>query len=176
MRAVCAVWRKSDTSLMARRSSVAPEMVCARISKGLEDEFKLETERTKASFILSQRKVELLREKLSEQCSATAERFTDDELLEVLTQLHERNDAHADFKRFRQKARVLQRIRSYVQEIWQPGLGSFYEVFVNLHDLVVNKKFFTRKVLIVTKIRMLYFNGSSVCPPLMSSYLCKNLE
>lgn len=115
----------------------------ARISKGLEDEFKLETERTKASFILSQRKVELLREKLSEQCSTTAERFTDEELLEVLTQLHERNDAHADFKRFRQKARVLQRIRSYVQDIWQPGLGSFYDIFVNLHDLVVNKKFFT---------------------------------
>lgn len=115
----------------------------ARISKGLEDEFKLEVERTKASFIQPQRRVELLRTKLFELSPIAANHFTDEELLQVLTQLHERNDAHADFKRFRQKARVLQRIRSYVQDIRQPGQGTDYDVFVNLHDLVVNKKFFT---------------------------------
>jgi len=115
----------------------------AAVGKGLEDEFRLEVERTKASFILPQRKVDLLRAKLAEHYPTTASRFTDQELLQVLTQLHERNDAHADFKRFRQKARVLQRIRSYVQDIWQPGQGTKYDVFVKLHDLVVNKKFFT---------------------------------
>lgn len=115
----------------------------AAIAKGLEDEFRLEVERTKASFILHQRKVDLLRTKLLEHYPTTAGRFTDQELLQVHTQLHERNDAHADFKRFRQKARVLQRIRSYIQDIWQPGQGTKYDVFVKLHDLVVNKKFFT---------------------------------
>lgn len=115
----------------------------AAVGKALEDEFRLEVERTKASFILPQRKVDLLRAKLLEQYPATAGRFTDPELLQVLTQLHERNDAHADFKRFRQKARVLKRIRSYVQDIWQPGQGTTYTTFVKLHDLVVNKKFFT---------------------------------
>lgn len=115
----------------------------AAVGKGLEDEFRLEVERTKASFIPPTRKVDLLRAKLSEQYPKTADRFTDMELLQVLTQLHERNDAHADFKRFRQKARVLQRIRAYIQDIWQPGQGTKYDVFVKLHDLVVNKKFFT---------------------------------
>jgi hypothetical protein len=115
----------------------------ARVSKAAEDEFKLEVDRTKGSFISPQRKVDILREKLDEQFPNTAKRFSDEELLEVLTQLHERNDAHADFKRFRQKARVLERMRAYVQGISQPGQGTMYEVFIVLHDLVVNKKFFT---------------------------------
>lgn len=114
----------------------------AAVGKAVEDEFKIEAGRTKASFILPQRKVAILREKLEEQYPGTAKRFDDDEMLQVLTQLHERNDAHADFKRFRQKARVLQRIRTYVEGIWQPGQGTHYDVFVMLHDLVVNKKFF----------------------------------
>jgi hypothetical protein len=115
----------------------------AAISKVVEDEFRLEAERTKASFIAPARKVALLREELVKQFPKTALRFDNDELLAVLTQLHERNDAHADFKRFRQKARVLARIRGYVEQIWQPNQGTTYDVFVRLHDLVANKKFFT---------------------------------
>lgn len=115
----------------------------AKVSKSVEDEFKLEATRTKASFILPQRKVAILREKLSDQFPNTAKWFDDDELLQVLTQLHERNDAHADFKRFRQKARVLQRLRTYVEDIWQKGQGTHYDAFVMMNDLVVNKKFFT---------------------------------
>lgn len=115
----------------------------AAISKSVEDEFRLEVERTRASFIAPARRVAVLREKLEKQFPKTAQWFNDAELLEVLTQLHERNDAHADFKRFRQKARVLARIRTYVEQVAQRGQGTTYDVFVKIHDLVANKKFFT---------------------------------
>ena len=115
----------------------------AAISKSVEDEFRLEVERTRASFIAPARRVAVLREKLEKQFPKTAQRFNDAELLEVLTQLHERNDAHADFKRFRQKARVLARIRTYVEQVAPRDQGTTYDVFVKIHDLVANKKFFT---------------------------------
>jgi hypothetical protein len=115
----------------------------AAISKAVEDEFRLEVERTRASFIAPARKVAILREKLEAQFPSTANWFDNDELLAVLTQLHERNDAHADFKRFRQKARVLARIRTYVEQVAPRDQGTTYDVFVKLHDLVANKKFFT---------------------------------
>ncbi|MFC4789104.1 MULTISPECIES: hypothetical protein [Giesbergeria] len=115
----------------------------AAISKSVEDEFRLEVERTRASFIAPARKVAILREKLEKQFPKTVQWFNDAELLAVLTQLHERNDAHAGFKRFRQKARVLASIRSYVEQIAPRDQGTTYDVFVKIHDLVANKKFFT---------------------------------
>lgn len=115
----------------------------AAISKSVEDEFRLEVDRTRASFIAPTRKVAVLREKLEKQFPKTAQWFNDAELLAVLTQLHERNDAHADFKRFRQKARVLARIRTYVEQLAPRDQGTTYDVFVKIHDLVANKKFFT---------------------------------
>lgn len=115
----------------------------AAISKAVEDEFRLEVERTRASFVSPPRRVAILREKLEMQFPKTAQWFNDAELLAVLKQLHERNDAHADFKRFRQKARILARIRTYVEQIAHRGQGTTYDVFVKLHDLVANKKFFT---------------------------------
>jgi hypothetical protein len=114
----------------------------AKVSKVVEDEFKLEATRTGAKYIADARRVAILREALVSAFPKTAERFTEEELLVVLNQLHDRNDAHAGFKRFRQKARVLERIRAYVLEIKQPDLTA-YETFRNLHDLVANKKFFT---------------------------------
>lgn len=115
----------------------------AAISKAVEDEFRLEVERTRASFIAPVRKVAILRDKLEARFPKTAKWFDDSELLAVLTELHERNDAHADFKRFRQKARVLARIRTYVEQVASRDQGTTYDVFVRLHDLVANKKFFT---------------------------------
>lgn len=114
----------------------------AKVSKVVEDEFQLEATRTGAKYIADVRRVEILRTALAASFAKTADRFADEELLTVLNQLHDRNDAHAGFKRFRQKARVLERIRTYVREIGQPGLIE-YETFRNLHDLVANKKFFT---------------------------------
>jgi hypothetical protein len=114
----------------------------AKVSKSVEDEFDLEASRTGAKYIPDARRVEILRTHLAAQYPSTANRFEDDELLCVLNQLHDRNDAHAAFKRFRQKARVLERIREYVLGIIRPG-STAYETFRDLHDLVANKKFFT---------------------------------
>lgn len=114
----------------------------AKVSKAVEDEFDIESNRTGAKYIADARRVEILRTHLAAQYASTANRFNDTELLTVLNQLHDRNDAHAAFKRFRQKARVLQRIRDYVLEISRPGYTT-YETFRDLHDLVANKKFFT---------------------------------
>ncbi|BEU98653.1 hypothetical protein ACDW_43590 (plasmid) [Acidovorax sp. DW039] len=114
----------------------------ALVSKAVEDEFAMEVSRTSAKYINDARRVEILRKHLTAQAPATATRFDDNELLLVLAQLHDRNDAHADFKRFRQKARVLKRIRDYVLTITRQG-STAYETFRDLHELVANKKFFT---------------------------------
>ncbi len=114
----------------------------AKVSKTVENEFALEVTRTGAKYINDARRVEILRSHLTEQFPETAERFEDTELLKVLNQLHDRNDAHADFKRFRQKAGVLKRMRDYVVSITRPG-STEYETFRDLHELVANKKFFT---------------------------------
>lgn len=114
----------------------------AKVSKVVEDEFDIESHRTGAKYIADTRRVEILRTHLSAQYPIAANRFNDAELLTILNQLHDRNDAHAAFKRFRQKARVLQRIRDYILEISRTGRTP-YETFRDLHDLVANKKFFT---------------------------------
>lgn len=114
----------------------------AKVSKVLDDEFAMEVARTSAKYTPDARRVEILRNHLTAQFPNTAKRFDDTELLAVLNQLHDRNDAHANFKRFRQKARVLQRIRDYILEITRPGAIA-YETFLDLHDLVADKKFFT---------------------------------
>lgn len=114
----------------------------AQVSKAVEDEFALEVARTSAKYINDTRRVEILRKHLEVQAPATASRFNDSELLLVLAQLHDRNDSHADFKRFRQKARVLKRIRDYVLSITRTG-STAYETFRDLHELVAHKKFFT---------------------------------
>lgn len=114
----------------------------AQVSKAVEDEFAIEVARTGARYINDTRRVEILRKHLLAQAPAIANRFDDAELLLVLAQLHDRNDSHAAFKRFRQKARVLKRIRDYVLSVTHPG-GSAYETFRDLHELVANKKFFT---------------------------------
>lgn len=114
----------------------------AKISQRVEDEFKFETARTGAKYIPDARRVDLFKAKLAALAPKTAERFSDTELLTVLNQLHDRNDAHTGFKRFRQKARVLERLRPYVLEITREG-NTAYETFRDLYDLVANKKFFT---------------------------------
>lgn len=114
----------------------------AKVSKAVEDEFDIEASRTGAKYISDPRRVEIVRKHLAAQYASTAKHFNDTELLTVLNQLHDRNDAHAAFKRFRQKARVLQRIREYVLEITRAGKTT-YETFRDVHDLVANKKYFT---------------------------------
>lgn len=114
----------------------------AKVSKAVEDEFVLEVTRTAAKYIPDARRVEILRSHLATQFVATAKRFDDAELQLVLAQLHDRSDVHAAFKRFRQKAGVLKRMREYVLSITRPGSTS-YETFRDLHELVANKKFFT---------------------------------
>lgn len=114
----------------------------AQVSKAVEDEFTMEVTRTGAKYINDARRVEILRKHLAAQAPAAAKRFDDNELLLVLAQLHDRSDSHADFKRFRQKARVLKRIRDYVLSITRPG-STAYETFRDLHELVANKKYFT---------------------------------
>lgn len=114
----------------------------AQVSKTIEDEFAMEASRTGAKYINDARRVEILRKHLGTQAPAIANRFDDTELQLVLAQLHDRNDSHADFKRFRQKARVLKRIRDYVLSVTRPG-STAYETFRDLHELVAHKKFFT---------------------------------
>jgi hypothetical protein len=114
----------------------------AKVSKGVEDEFLLEVSRTGAKYIPDARRVEILRAQLAAQFAPTARRFDDTELLAVLNQLHDRNDSHTAFRRFRQKAGVLKRIRDYVVSITRPG-NTTYATFRDLHELVANKKYFT---------------------------------
>ncbi|MDP3108663.1 hypothetical protein [Hydrogenophaga sp.] len=114
----------------------------AKVSQAVEDDFVIEADRTGAKYIADLRRVEILRTHLTARYAATASRFNDTELLTVLNQLHDRNDVHAAFKRFRQKARVLQRIRDYILDIKPPEYTT-YETFRDLYDLVANKKYFT---------------------------------
>ncbi|ALX46262.1 hypothetical protein AQ610_28215 [Burkholderia humptydooensis] len=114
----------------------------AKVSKAVEDEFLLEVSRTGAKYINDTRRAEILRSHLSDQFPTTAKRFDDAELLIILNQLHDRSDVHAAFKRFRQKAGVLRRMRDYVLSITRRG-STTYETFRDLHELVANKKYFT---------------------------------
>jgi len=114
----------------------------AKVSKAVEDEFTLEVTRTGAKYINNTRRVEILRHHLTTQFPTAAKRFDDSELLSVLNQLHDRSDAHADFKRFRQKAGVLKRMRDYVLSITRHHGNTTYETFRDLHELVANKKYF----------------------------------
>ncbi len=115
----------------------------ADISKSLYDELKAEEKKTNAKYVPDTRRVELLRALLTNEHPATAASFKDEEELRtVLTELLDRNDVHKNFKRFRQKAKVLQRMRKYIEEVIPRG-GTAYETFRLVHDLVANKKFFT---------------------------------
>jgi hypothetical protein len=114
----------------------------AAVSKSVEDEFKREIDRTKAKYIPDDRRVAILRTALLSEFAETAAEFNDEELLIVLNQLHDRNDAHKNFKRFRQKAKVLQRMRKYIVDVMQQG-STAYETFRRVHELVADKKYFT---------------------------------
>ena len=114
----------------------------AEVATPVDREFELEKIRTSAKFISDERRVQIFRQALSDRKDFPATRFSDTELLEVLQQLHDKNDVHSGYKRFRQKARVLKQLRDYVQELkWDDRTR--YESFRQLRDLVYDKKFFT---------------------------------
>ena len=114
----------------------------AKVSEAADREFEVEKINKGASYILDGRRVEILRKVLADKFPRTAERFDDDELLQILHQLHDKNDVQNKFKRFRQKARVLEQLRAYVAKIRPPQRGH-YDTFRDLRDLVFDKKFFT---------------------------------
>lgn len=118
----------------------------AAISSAVERAWTQEKAHTGVQLLRPARKLELYRQVLQAHDEKLSARLSDAELLQVLQQLHERSDAHADFARFRQKARVLQRVRHYVQQqLWQPGVDARiqpFDVFEAFRTLVVNKKFF----------------------------------
>lgn len=103
-------------------------------------DFETEKSAKSAKFISEVRRVEILRKQLPDR---VASRFGDDELAQVLNQLHDRNDVQNKFKRFREKARVLVQLRNYVRKIKRLTNHTDYETFRNLRDLVFDKKFFT---------------------------------
>lgn len=115
----------------------------AEIAESVNREFKLESEAKGAKFISDTRRVEIFRKQLAAKHASTEARFDDDkDLLQVLQQLHDKNDVQNQFKRFRQKARVLAQLRDYVRKIRPPQRGE-YETFRDLRDLVFDKKYFT---------------------------------
>lgn len=114
----------------------------AEVAKAVDDEFVIERKRTGAAFIPDFRRVAILRKALEERSKSVAESFDNGELLLVLQQLHDRNDAHKAFKRFRQKARVLALLRKYIEGV-TPKRRSNYERFRTIQDLVCDKKYFT---------------------------------
>jgi len=115
----------------------------ADIAEAVSREFKLEVEAKKAKFISDARRVEIFRKELAAKHPSTAAHFQDDkDLLQVLQQLHDKNDVQNQFKRFKQKARVLAQLRHYVQKIQPLGRGE-YDTFRDLRDLVFDKKYFT---------------------------------
>lgn len=114
----------------------------AKVSEAVNREFEAEKLNKGAKYIPDVRRVAILRKALTDKFPRTAARFDDDELLQVLHQLHDKNDVQNKFKRFRQKARVLEQLRDYVAKI-RPPLRGHYETFRDLRDLVFDKKFFT---------------------------------
>lgn len=103
-------------------------------------EFEAEKLAKGAQFIPDARRVAILRDIIPEK---VASQFTDEELALVLNQLHDRNDVQNQFKRFRQKARVLAQFREYVKKVKRLSDHTDYETFRSLRDLVFDKKFFT---------------------------------
>lgn len=114
----------------------------AEVAKVVDDEFLIERRRTGAAFIPDSRRVAILRKTLEERSESVAARFDNNELLLVLLQLHDRNDAHKAFKRFRQKARVLVQLRKYIEGVALKGRTT-YETYRSIQDLVCDKKYFT---------------------------------
>lgn len=114
----------------------------ADVAEAVEREFQCEKQRTHAKFIVDARRVSVFREVLRERHSATAQRFDDGELRIVLQQLLDKNDVHNGFKRFRQKAKVLAKLRSYVKEQTPDGMSA-YERFRFVCRLACDKKYFT---------------------------------
>lgn len=114
----------------------------AQVAEAVNREFEAEKLKMRAKYIPEGRRVEIFRDELLAKFPRTADRLDEDELLEVLQQLHDKNDVQSQFTRFRQKARVLAQLREYVRKIRGSG-RSEYMAFRELRDLVFDKKFFT---------------------------------
>lgn len=114
----------------------------AGVAEAVEREFQCEKQRTRASFVVDARRVSIFRSVLQQQRPATAQRFDDGELLLVLQQLLDKNDVHNGFRRFRQKAKVLAKLLTYVTEQTPEGMSA-YERFRFVCSLACDKKYFT---------------------------------
>jgi hypothetical protein len=114
----------------------------AGIADRLQRALAEEQRRTGARYISPDRKVALQREQLAAVSELVAIQYTDEELLTIHRQLHERNDDHSGFERFREKARVMVKLRAYISKICPPGADEF-DVFRSTIELISAKKFFT---------------------------------
>lgn len=114
----------------------------ADIAKEVDNRFIEEKKRTSAKFIPDKRRVEIYHQTLSEKHQNVAKRFKTEELLQILQQLHDKNDDHHDFKKFKQKALVLAQMRTYVSKISLKS-QSPYDTFRLVCSLVCDKKYFT---------------------------------
>lgn len=114
----------------------------ADIAKRVDERFGEEKTRTSAKFIPDRRRVEIYSQTLAEIYPKTAKYFDNAELLQILQQLHDKNDDHHDFKKFRQKASVLAKMRAYINSVRLEKTSS-YETFRHVCSLVCDKKYFT---------------------------------
>lgn len=114
----------------------------ADIANEVDARFTDEIQRTSAKFISHRRRGEIYRQTLNEKYPHTAKLFDDDELLHILQQLHDKNDDHHDFKKFKQKAWVLAQLRTYISKVGMDRTSP-YDTFSRVCSLVCDKKYFT---------------------------------
>lgn len=116
----------------------------ADLSPSVWKEFEAEKITAKAKHIVASRRVEIFRHTFESAYPPLVGKFTAGELLGVLERLVHQNDAHNSFKRFREKARVLARLRdTFVESLTQTQAIPPYAAYRRLCELVVDKKYFT---------------------------------
>ncbi|TFW35286.1 hypothetical protein [Massilia horti] len=94
------------------------------------------------AFIVLERQIDILRQILSADFPDVSQQFINEELTEVYQKLIAKNDAHAGFQRFRQKAHVLNKVRDFVRGLPRNAREDDYTVFRRLRNLLFDKKFF----------------------------------
>lgn len=131
----------------------APHLACkvfehlekiAEVSQAAARLFEEERVAAKARHLPDSRRIVLLRMLLDRDHPGVSVAFSDGELLQVLHRLIDQNDAHNNFERFNEKARILAKLRDdYLRPLAKAHGVQPYETYRRVCDLVVDKKYFT---------------------------------
>jgi hypothetical protein len=94
------------------------------------------------SSIGTEESVAFLHSVLSQKWPDVCAQFNREQMGQLFRALVMTNDGHNDFRRFQQKARILQRVRDWVLTLPKNGREDDYDVFRRVRELIFDKKFF----------------------------------